>query len=134
MNGIRKNPAVRRYMWRFSAAMTLYVAFLLLAVSEFRRGHPTGAVAYLLAVLPSIPIIGTIAAVGLYLAEEKDEFQRTVLVQSMLWGIGATLAATSVWGFLENFLAVPHMDLFLVYPLFCFFVGIFMPTLKLRYR
>jgi hypothetical protein len=52
----------------------------------------------------------------------------------MLWGIGATLAATSVWGFLENFLAVPHMDLFLVYPLFCFFVGIFMPTLKLRYR
>jgi len=134
MNGQRKNLVVRRYIWRFSASMTLYVAFLCLAVSEFRRGHPTGAVAYLLAVLPSIPIIGTIASVGLYLAEEKDEFQRTVLVQSMLWGIGATLAATSVWGFLENFVAVRHMEPFLVYPMFCFFVGIFTPMLKARYR
>ena len=52
----------------------------------------------------------------------------------MLWGIGATLAATSVWGFLENFVAVRHMEPFLVYPMFCFFVGIFTPMLKARYR
>lgn len=134
MYGSLKNPAIKRYMWRFSAAITLYVAFLCLAVWEFRRGHPTGVLAYALAVLPSIPIIGTIVAVGMYLAEEKDEFQRTVLVQSMLWGIGATLAVTSVWGFLENFVSVPHMDLFLVYPLFWAIVGMSAPVLKARYR
>ena len=38
--------------------------------------------------LPAIPIIGIIAVVGLYLAEEKDEFQRNLLIQSMLWGLG----------------------------------------------
>jgi len=72
--------------------------------------------------------------VGLYLAEEKDEFQRTVLIQSMLWGMGATLAVTSVWGFLENFVQVAHFDLYLVFPLFCFFVGVFTPLVKARYR
>jgi hypothetical protein len=134
MYGSLKNPAIKRYMWRFGVAITLYVAFLCLAVWEFRRGHPTGAVAYALAILPSIPIIGTIVAVGMYLAEEKDEFQRTVLVQSMLWGIGATLAVTSVWGLLENFVSVPHLDLFLVYPLFWAIVGMSAPVLKARYR
>jgi hypothetical protein len=128
------NPAVRRYVWRFSGAMVLYTLFLILAVWEFKHRNPTGVLAYLLAVLPSLPIIGGLVVVGLYLAEEKDEFQRTVLVQSMLWGIGATLAVTSVWGFLENFVQVVHFDLYLVFPLFWFFVGIFSPVLKARYR
>jgi len=114
--------------------MLLYTAFLFLSVWEFKHGHPTGAVAYLLAILPSIPIIGGLVVVGIYLAEEKDEFQRTILVQSMLWGIGGTLAVTSVWGFLENFVKVVHFDLYLVFPLFWFFVGIFTAVLKARYR
>jgi hypothetical protein len=114
--------------------MLLYALFQILAVWEFKHGHPTGGLAYLLAVLPSLPIIGELVVVGLYLTEEKDEFQRTVLVQSLLWGIGATLAVTSVWGFLENFIQVVHFDLYLVFPLFWFFVGVFTPLLKARYR
>ena len=134
MNRTPMNPAVRRYTWRFCGAMLLYTVFLFLAVWEFKHGHPTGAVAYLLAILPSLPIILGLVIFGLYLAEEKDEFQRTILVQSMLWGIGATLAVTSVWGFLENFVQVVHFDLYLVFPLFWFFVGIFTSVLKARYR
>src|SRR5476651_1877313 len=106
-----QNAAVRRYSWRLLGAMLTYALFLCLAVWEFTHRHPTGAFAYLLAVLPSLPIIGGLVVVGQYLAEEKDEFQRAVLVQSMLWGIGATLAVTSVWGFLENFIQVQHFDL-----------------------
>jgi hypothetical protein len=128
------NPAVRRYTFRFIAVMLLYAAFLILAVWVFKHYHPTGGVAYLLAVLPSLPIIGGLAVVGIYLTEEKDEFQRTVLVQSMLWGIGATLAVTSVWGFLENFVPVWHFDLYLVFPLFWFFVGVISPLLKAKYK
>ena len=134
MIGTTGNPAVRRYIWRFSGAMLLYVVFLCIAVWEFTHRHPTGVLAYLLAVLPSIPIVGGLVVVGLYLGEEKDEFQRTVLVQSMLWAIGATLAVTTVWGFLENFVQVVHFDLYLVFPLFWFFVGVFTPALKARYR
>ena len=128
------NPAIRRYTYRFIGAMLLYALFLILAVWVFKHYHPTGVLAYLLAVLPALPIIGGLVVIGLYLVEEKDEFQRTVLIQSMLWGIGATLAVTTVWGFLENFLQVPRLDLYLVFPLFWFFVGIFTPILKAKYK
>jgi hypothetical protein len=129
-----KNPAIRRYTWRFASVMALYVVFLFLAAWEFHHRHPTGVLAYLLAVLPSLPILGGLVVVGLYLGEERDEFQRMVMVQSMLWGIGATMAVTTVWGFLELFVQVQHFDLYLVYPLFWFFVGIFTPIMQARYR
>jgi hypothetical protein len=129
-----KNSAVRRYLLRFLSVTLLYVVFLVLAVWEFSHRHPTGFPAYMLAVLPSLPIIAGLVVVGLYLAEEKDEFQRMVQIQSMLWSIGATLAVTTVWGFLENFVHVQHFDLYLVYPLFWLFVGIFTPVMQLRYR
>jgi hypothetical protein len=128
------SPAVKRYNFRFIVLMLVYAAFLIPAVWAFKHVHPTGLLAYALAILPSLPIIAGLAVSALYLAEEKDEFQRAVLTQSMLWGIGVILTATTVWGFLENFLLVPRMDLYLVFPLFCFVVGIVSPILKARYR
>jgi hypothetical protein len=70
----------------------------------------------------------------LYLAEEKDEFVRNMQIQSLLGGIGGTLAVVSVWGFLENFTHVRHLDLFLVYPLFWGFVGFSTVVVRLRYK
>jgi hypothetical protein len=128
------NPAQRRYMLRFLVTMLLYALFLVLSIWEFVHHHPTGVLAYVLAVLPALPILGMLAVIGLYLAEEKDEFQRNILIQSMIWSIGATLAVTTVWGFLENFIQVQHFDLYLIFPLFWFFVGIVTPVLKLRYK
>ena len=129
-----KNAAMRRYTVRFLAVMSLYALFLVGTVWSFVHLHPTGLPAYLLAILPSLPIIGALVVVGLYVSEEKDEFLRSVFLQSMIWSIGATLTVTTVWGFLENFVQVPHMELYLVFPLFWLFVGIFQPMLKLRYR
>jgi len=128
------NPAIKRYNYRGAVVMALYVVFLLLAVWVFKLHPPTGVAAYALAVLPSLPIVGMLVVAGLYLAEEKDEFIRNTQVQAMLGGIGGTLAVTSVWGFLENFVHVPHMDLYLVFPLFWVFVGVSMFVVKLRYR
>jgi uncharacterized YccA/Bax inhibitor family protein len=134
MNCSTNNPAARRYMWRFSVTMLLYILFLVLAVWVFVHHHPTGPLAWLLALLPALAIIGQIAAFGLYLAEEKDEFQVAIGVQSMLWGIGGTLAVTVVWGFLESFVHLRHLNLILVYPLFCILCGIVSGLLHLRYR
>jgi hypothetical protein len=128
------NPAVSRYNSRFIGMMLVYVFILLLTVWIFKHHPPSGFLAYLLAILPSLPLIAGLVVVGEYLAEEKDEFQRTVFVQAMLWSIGATLSVTSVWGFLENFNRAPHMDLYMVYPLFWAFVGVSVPLLKARYR
>jgi uncharacterized YccA/Bax inhibitor family protein len=128
------NPATRRYMRRFLVTMVLYALFLILAVWVFVHFRPTGPVAWLLAVLAALPIIGQIVAFGLYLGEEKDEFMRNLQIQSMLWGIGATLSVTVVWGFLESFVHLHRMDLILVYPLYCILTGISYGMLQLRYR
>ena len=58
---------------------------------------------YLLAVLPALPLVGSLVIVGLYIAEESDEFERSILVQSMLWGLGGALSVSTVWGFLSDF-------------------------------
>lgn len=134
MNCIPNNPAARRYLRRFALTMFLYAVFLTLSVSVFVRYHPTGPLAWFLAVLPALPNIGLLAIFGLYLAEEKDDFQRFIGVQSMLWGIGGTLSVTTIWGFLENFVHIRHLDLVLVLPIFWLFFGISLPILLARYK
>ena len=128
------NPAQRRYVVRMGVAAALCVLFALVAALAFRFGHLTGIPAYLVAILPALPIIGALIGTGAYLGEEKDEFQRNLLIQSLLGGIGITLSATTIWGYLEDFAHAPHLDLVWVYPLFWVFVVLSMPFVVLRYR
>jgi hypothetical protein len=128
------NPAQRRFFYRFAVAMLLYVLLLVPAVWGFVHYRPTGVLAYVLAVLPALAIIGMLVVIGLYLAEEKDEFIRNMQIQSLLGGMGGTLSLVSVWGLLENFTHVRRLDLFLVYPIFWGFVGISTVVVWLRNR
>ena len=134
MNCTTNNPATKRFMRRNLITILLYALSLALSISVFIRFHPTGVLAYLLAVLPAIPLTGLLAIFGLYLAEEKDEFQRSIGVQSMLWGIGGTLAVTNIWGFLESFVHLQHLNPILDAVIFWIFVGISLPFLLARYR
>ena len=131
---ICKSAAALRYFVRFAVTMTLYVITLCVTVVAFVHWHPRGALAYLLALMPAIPCIGLLAVFGLYLAEEKDEFQRMLGVQSMLWGIGGTLSVTTVWGFLQSFTHIPHFQPIWTFVLFWFFFGISIPLLLRKYR
>jgi hypothetical protein len=131
---IPEGAASRRYLYRFAPTMGLYLIFLYISVRSFRHLHPTGAFAYGLAVLPALPLIATLVIVGIYIVEEQDEFQRNLFVQSVLWGIGLSMAVMTVWGFLELLAGIPHFQTYLAYPLFWMFVGIATPLLKLRYR
>lgn len=134
MNCSPMNAAVRRYTWRISITMSFYVVFLISAVWLFSHRHPSGGLAYGLALLPALPVVGVLVVVGLYLAEEKDEFLRNLLVQAMVWGMGVTLAVTTLWGFLELFVPVPHLQLYLVFPIFWFVVAVASPLLRRRYE
>ena len=128
------NPAQKRYLWRIFGTLVVYAVFLFLALWEFIHHHPTGVLAYALAILPAISVVGILVIFGLYLAEEKDELLRSISVQSILWSLGATMAVTTVWGFLEDFVHVPHVQLVLVFPIFCFFAAITTPLVIFRYR
>ena len=114
--------------------MAVYLLFLFIAQWTFHHHHPTGFVVYLLAVLPALPLIGSLVVVGLYIAEESDEFERSILVQSMLWGFGGTFAVSTVWGFLEEFTNAPHLSIFYVYVFFWILMGISQPFIRRRYQ
>lgn len=128
------SPAVRRYLFRFFPAMIAYVAVLFASLRLIRHAHPQGLLLWALAIAPALPIIAVIAIMGLYLTEETDEFVRAMLVQAMLWGIGLTLAGCTAWGFLENVDLVPHLPLYLVFPIFCGAMGLAQPLVRWRYR
>ena len=95
--------AVRRYTGRVAAAMTLYLVILVAVDLIVRRAAPTGPVLYALAILPALPVLGVFAALGRYLVEESDEYQRACMVRQIVYATGLTLAITTVWGFLSSF-------------------------------
>lgn len=126
--------ADRRYLRRFVPLMVLYVATIMGVSVVFRTLHPAGPLAWALAVAPGLPILGVIAVMGLYLKEEADEFQRNVLVEAMLWGIGLTLSVTTVWGLLEFYVDAPPLPAFWAFPVFCGAMGLAQPLVRGRYR
>ena len=128
------NLAQRKFRVRSLVAATLTVFFAFVAAGVFRRFHPHGVVAYLVAILPALPIVWVLIETGRLLAAAKDEFQRNMLVQCLLGGIGGTLAVTTVWGYMEDFAHAPRLDLIWIYPIFWLFVGIAWPVVKARYR
>jgi len=93
-----------------------------------------GLLAYPVAVLPALPIVWVLIETGRYIAAEKDEFQRNLLVQCLLVGIGGTLATTTIWGYMQDFAHAPRLDLIWIYPIFWLFVGLSVPVVILRYR
>ena|SRR5579871_5586296 len=128
------SKAGRRYIYRLAPVMALYLLFLFIAQWTFNHHHPVGLSIYLFAILPALPLIGSLAIVGLYIAEESDEFERSILVQSMLWGLGGVLSVSTIWGFLEDFAKAPHISTFYIYLFFWIFMGISQPIVRLRYR
>jgi uncharacterized BrkB/YihY/UPF0761 family membrane protein len=127
-------PPMRRYLMRFGISMSAYVVLLIGATMLHRHGLTAGPLGYLIALAPALAILGTIASMGFYLAEETDEFHREVLIQSLLWGIAVTLGAASVWGFLETFGKAPHAPAWAVVPIFAMAMGLSQPLIARRYR
>lgn len=115
---MKRSPAHRRYMWRLAAAMTGYVATLLLAETLIDRHGTTGALAYGAALLPGLCVAGVFWALARLLVEEEDEYLRMLLVRQLLFASGVTLTLVTIWGFLEHFRLVPHIDAFYIAILF----------------
>ena len=126
--------AQRRFTVRMWASTGLCVLFSITAALGFVFGHLAGVLAYIVAVLPALPIVWALVGAGTYLTEETDEFQRNMMIQSLLAGMGITLAATTIWGYLEDFARAPRLHLAWVYPLFWLFTALSYPVVKMRYR
>jgi hypothetical protein len=130
----RIGPVMRRFRRRFAVAMIAYCLVLFGSVGLLRAAKLSGPLLWIVAAAPALPILGVLVVMGLYLKEEPDEFERMIHVEAMLWGLGAVLAVTTVWGFLSNAEVVPAPPLFLVFPLFCLSWGMSQPFIRRRYR
>jgi O-antigen/teichoic acid export membrane protein len=61
----------------------------------------------ILALLPAVPVVGFFASYARYLAEEKDEYQRTLVVRQILGATTVAMACAVVWGFLTDLGGAP---------------------------
>ncbi|OAN63859.1 hypothetical protein [Sphingomonas sp. TDK1] len=128
------NPAQRRYSWRFGGAMGAYSVVLIACKLAARAWHPEGVSLFLLALAPALPLLAAIAAYGLYLLEEKDEFLRNINATAALGGLGVVLAFCTVWGFLTDGGLVPGFPLWGTFPLWALGMGLSQGVLWHRYR
>ena len=114
--------AQRRYVVRVAVSMAAYLITLALAIRLVRDGTLTGPLAWAIALLPGLSVAGVFWAVGRLLIEETDEFVRMLLVRQVLIATAITLSVATVYGFLENFGLVGHIDAF--YIAILWFVGL----------
>ena len=109
-----KSLAIRRYNRAVLLLSLCYAAALLGAVYAFKHHLVGGPVAWIVAVLPALPIIGIFAAIGRYLIEEQDEYVRMLMVRQTLVASGFSLSIATIWGFLESFDMVGHVESYYV--------------------
>lgn len=110
----------RRSLQLFSSNI-IFTAFLTMMTRTWFKDHnPTGPIAWLLALIPSIPFIATVVIAMRYLARETDEYIRTQVLLALLQGSLITLVCTVIYSLLQNFIKIPdapamaYIDIFLV--------------------
>ena len=119
-----RNPARRRYLLRLSIAMAVYLISLFAAeylISEQLVGKP---LVWALALLPGLAIVGAFYAIAMLIIEQTDEFVRMLIVRQTLIATGIALSAATVWGFLESFDLVAHLDAYWVAIVWFFGFGV----------
>jgi hypothetical protein len=107
---LSRGQAIRRYNRSVVILSLIYVALLFAAEIAIGRYGVAGPLAYLLAILPALPIIAIFAAIGRYLIEESDEYLRLLTVRQTLVASGFALSLATAWGFLESFDLAAHVD------------------------
>ena len=101
------SPAMRNYLRRLAGFMVVYTVLIFAVGTVFRINPPTGPLAWGVAVLPALPILGVFWTIGRLLAEETDEYIRMMFVRQSLIATAFCLSIMTVWEFLQNYEVVP---------------------------
>jgi len=82
--------------------------------------HLSATTQFILGLLTVIPIIGTMVVIARYLARETDEYLRSLVVRSILWGFGVVMTVDTIAGALVEYhphhlpFGLLNMDIFVV--------------------
>lgn len=119
-----QTSARRRHSRRVIGLSLAYAVLLIAAEWLFKHQLIGGALAYIVAVLPALPIVGIFLALGRYLVEERDEYVRMLEVRQTLVASGFALSVATVWGFLESFGLAGHVDAYYIAIVWFFGMGV----------
>ena len=114
-----RNPAFRRYSRRIALSSALYVAAIVGASTLLGGVVPVSPLALAIALLPGLAVLLMLYAIARLLIELDDEYLRMLEVRKALVATALVLAVSSVWGLLELYTAVPHLQVFWVFPIWC---------------
>jgi hypothetical protein len=103
------SPAIIAYNRRMLVWSFTYMAALFGAITTFHQLKPTGPILWFIAIIPALPIIYFVWAMGRYLVEETDEYIRMQQVKAALFATSLLLVLATFWGFLETFGVAPHL-------------------------
>jgi len=115
-------------------AIEVFIYGVFLPVVLFAHPQRNSLRAYLVALFLSLSMVGTMIALAVMAARQTDEFQRKLLTQAMLWGIGGTLSINTVSGLLEFFTDAPQLPLLASFPIFLVIFMTAKTVLFRRYR
>ncbi len=112
-------PAKARFRRRMLRFVVAYFVLLLSSGWLARHGKPGGWEIYVFAAMPALGILGMMVGVGRYLQEETDEFQRMMVMRSLLVGTAAMLSTIVVSDFLRELTPASALPPFLTFIIFC---------------
>jgi hypothetical protein len=118
------SAAVKSYNRRMLVCSFAYVAALFGAIAATNGLRPQGALAWMLAILPSLPILAMLWSMARYLVEESDEYMRLKAVNAALSATGLLLCVATFWGFLETFGLVVHQPSWWAVPIWAIGLGL----------
>lgn len=101
------SPAIRRYLGRLSGFMLVYFVLIFATGYVFRHMPPQKPLAFVVAALPALPILGVFWTIFRLLVEETDEYLRMLFVKQALFATAFCLTIMTVWEFLQNYDVVP---------------------------
>lgn len=127
--GKQTTAAGRKYVFRTMAFMSGYVAVNVAAIFGAFDDIASTPAAWALALTVSAPVVGQIWAT-LSLMRDSDEFVRAVTAKQFIVAAGLAMAIASVWGFGESYADAPHVDAWMIYPLFWACFGLVAPFIR----
>jgi hypothetical protein len=74
--------------------------------------------------LPGLCVAAVFWAIARLMIEEQDEYLRSLLVRQTLVATGFAMVVATIYGFLENYDLVPHVDAFYLAVLFYAGLGV----------
>ena len=87
--------------------MLVYMILIFATGYVFRHMPPQKPLAYLVAILPALPILGVFWTIFRLLVEETDEYMRMMFVRQSLFATAFCLTIMMMWEFLQNYEVVP---------------------------